>query len=304
MFNFRQLIWRFQQINEKAFYLSLLRVLVSLWFIKEMIFRWPAFEVLYSNKSFLKLDSTISLQIFGLNAVWLKEHYMALVIVCMLLLVLNLFGIGRNIVSLLLFLSFTVLYHLDNKFANSGDEMSMLLLMYLSFANTFSHFVLFKRKPFDEKKEKVYNLISNIAAYSIMINLCMSYFMAGFFKALDFHWQAGTGIYYFINDDRYSVFAAGGKHVALPLAISYVFNYGTLLLEFVFPVLVWYKKPRNIVFAFCLLMHLGIYSFLMVYGMTIVFVIQYGLFYTNDETLAAFEKIKLFLRKLFRFAGK
>lgn len=304
MINIRQLIWRFQQTNEKAFYLALLRVLACLWFIKEMLFRWPAFEMLYSNRSFLKLDSTVSLQIFGLDAVYLKEHYLVLVWLCMGLLLLNLFGIGRNLVSFLLFLAFTVLYHLDNQFANSGDEMSMLLLLYLSFANTFSHFVLFKRRPMAADKEKLYNVASNLAAYSIMINLCMAYFMAGVFKAMDPYWQNGTGIYYFINDDRYSIFAAGGQHVPLPFWVSCIFNYGTLLLEFVFPVLVWFKKTKGFVFALCLLMHMGIYAFLGIYGMTLIFIIQYGLFYSNDEALAAAEKIKLFLWKVFRFAKR
>jgi hypothetical protein len=302
LFNVKQIIWRLQQKNEKAYYLAVLRVLVSLWFIKEMFFRWPAFEMLYSNHSFLKLDATASLQAFGLNAHFLREHYIVLITVCMLLLLLNLFGIGRNITSFLLFLSFTVLYHLDNKFANSGDEMSMLLLFYLSFSNSFSYFTLFKRKPFESQKEKVYNLISNLAAYSMMINLCLSYFMAGVFKSIDPYWRNGTGIYFFINDDRYSVFAAGGRHVAFPFILSAIIGYGTILMELCFPFLVWYKKSRNIIFTICLLMHLGIYAFLMIYGMTIIFIIQYGMFYTNEEVITFVEKIKSFLRKLFRFA--
>lgn len=301
MFTLQQAIWRFQQKNEKAYYLAVLRVLVSLWFIKEMLFRWPAFEVLYSNHSFLTLNSTYYLQIFGISTFLLKEHYVVLVAVCMCLLVLNLFGIGRNIVSLLLFLSFTILYHLDNKFTNGGDEMSMLLLFYLSFANTFSYFTLFKRRPLQPKIEKVYNLVSNLAAYSIMINLCLAYFMAGVFKMMDPYWQKGTGIYYFINDDRYSVFTAGAKDVHFPLVLSYILNYGTLVLEFTFPLLVWHKKYRNIILIILLLMHLGIYAFLMIYGMTVIFIIQYGLFYSNDEVMAVAGKIKLFFRKLFRF---
>jgi hypothetical protein len=304
LINIRQTIWRLQQQNEKAYYLAVLRVLVSIWFIKELIFRWPAFEFLYSNKSFLRLDPSTSLQAFGMNVFFLREHYLFIVWVCLLLLLLNLFGIGRNIVSLLLYLAMTVLYHLNNKFANSGDEMSIILLLYLSFANTFSHFVLFKRKPFSPEKEKIYNLISNLAAYSIIINLCLAYFMAGAFKLMDAYWQKGSAIYYFINDDRYSIFAAGSKHVPLPMWLSFIIGYGTVALELLFPFLVSDKKTRNIVLGLCLLMHLGIYAFLMVYGMSIIFVIQYGLFYSNEEVMSAAEKIKAFLNKLFRFAAK
>lgn len=304
MLNIRQTIWRFQQTNEKGYFLAVLRVLVSVWFIKELLFRWPAFDFLYSNSSFLKLDPSPSLQAFGMDAFFLREHYMVIIWLCLCLLVCNLLGIGRNIVSLLLYLSMTVLYHLNNKFANSGDEMSMLVLLYLSFANTFSHFVLFKRKPFSPEKEKIYNLISNLAAWSIIINLCLSYFMAGAFKIMDIYWQKGTAIYYFINDDRYSIFAAGSKHVPLPWIVSFIIGYGTVILELLFPFLVFDKKTRNVTLGLCLLMHLGIYSFLMVYGMSIIFIMQYGLFYSNEEVMALAEKIKGFLKKLFRFAPK
>lgn len=302
LFKLQQTIWRFQQKNEKEYYLAVLRVLVSLWFIKELLFRWPAFDFLYSNQSFLKLDPSPSLAAFGLDVIYLRDHYIMIIWASISLLVLNLFGIGRNIVSLLLFFSLTILYHLNNKFANSGDEMSMLLLFYLSFANTFSHFVLFKRKPFSPGKEKLYNLLSNLAAYSIIINLCLSYFMAGAFKIMDAYWQKGSAIYYFINDDRYSLFAAGSKHVPMPMWLSFIISYGTVILELLFPFFVFDKLGRKIILGLCLLMHLGIYSFLMVYGMSIIFVMQYGLFFSNEEIENAAKKIKAFLNKLFRFA--
>ena len=288
-----------QESNEKAFYLAVLRVLVSLWLLKEMIFRWPAFDVLYSNHSFLQLNPTQYFSFFRLNAGFLREHYMVLVSICMCLLVFNLLGIGRNIVSLLLFICFTLLYNFNNMFTNGGDEMSMLLLFYLSFANSFSFFTLFKRKPWLPQTEKVYNLLSNLAAYSIMINLCLIYFIAGMYKLMHPYWQTGTAIYYFANYERFSVFAAGGKFVAVPLLLSNLFTYGTILLELGFPVLAWHKKYRNIIFSLMLVMHLCIYFFLMIYSMTVIFIIQYGLFYSNREVMLAAGKVKLFFSKLF-----
>lgn len=302
MFSIDNTIARLQQKNDKSYYLAILRVLISVWFLKELIFRSPGFETLYSTRSFLQLDSTKYLQLFHLDAVFLKQHYMVLIGICVLLLLLNLFGIGRNLTSFLLFIAFTILYHLDDRFCNGGDEMSMVVLFYLSFANTFSHLTLYKRKPLAAPKEKLYNLVSNLAAYSLIINLCISYFMAGLFKAGDANWQNGTGIYYFVNDDRYSVFAAGGRHVNMPFIISAIIGHGTIALELLFPFLIWDRWGRRIALSLCLLMHLGIYSFLMIYGLTLVFVIQYGMFFTNEEVLAAKEKIMAIMRKLFRFA--
>ncbi len=298
------IILQLQQKNEKAYSLAFLRVAVSLWFIKEMLFRWSSFELLYSGKGFLKLQPTYVIQMFHLNVGWLREHYMLVVWLCMILLLLNLFGIWRNVVSVFLFLALTLLYHMNNKFANSGDEMALLLIFYLSLSDSYSYFTLFKPKPISPDKAKLYNLISNLAAYSIMINLCIVYFTAGIFKLMDPYWQQGTGLYYFLNDDRYSVLAAGGKNVQLPQWFLYTFNYGTILLELAFPVFVWFKKYRTIIFLLCFVMHAGIYAFLMIYSMTIVFVIQYCIFYPDEQVMAVIQKIKGLLGKLFSFARK
>jgi len=259
-------------------------------------------ETFYSNKSILRLPVSETLILLHISPEGIRSWYLLIAVVCMALLLLNLFGIGRNLTSIALFLSMTVLYHLNNRFLNSGDEMAMLLLFYLSFANTFSYFTLRKRPFLAEKKEKMYNLLSNLASWSIIINLCMVYFLSGLFKTLDPYWQNGTALHYFLNDNRYSLLAAEGKTVEAPLWLLYFLNYGTLVLELGFPVLVFFRRTRTVTLVLCILMHLGIYSLFMVYAMSIIFVIQYGLFYNNETVLSIWEKINNRVRKLFRFA--
>jgi hypothetical protein len=304
MFSIKNTINYLQQSNQKAYYFSFLRVSLCLWILKEIFFRWPALKLLYSKESFLNLAPLNTIYIFHIPPEFLKQHYMAIVYVCVVLLVLNMLGIGRNIVSFLLLISCTILYSMNNKFTNAGDKMSLVLLFYLSFANTFAHFTLFKRKPLSVQNEKLYNLLSNLAAYSILINLCFIYFVSGLSKFQNPQWQNGSAIYYYLNYERFSVFAAGGRLVRFPAIFLYLLNYGTILLELSFPFLVWHKRSRNVVLLLCLLMHLGIYSFLMIYGMSIIFIMQYGMFYTNREVVAAAEKIKALFLKLFSFTVK
>jgi hypothetical protein len=304
LFNINQIIARFQQTNEKAFYLAFLRVAVSCWFLFQLILRWPGLEIFYSSNSFLHFEPNGILSYFPAGAIWLKAHYMWLIYTCLLLLVLNILGIGRNIVSLALFIAYTLLYAVNSRINNGGDSMSMLLLLYLSFANTFSYFTLVKRTPFAEPQEKLYNLLSNLAAYAIVINLTLAYFFAGFFKVFDIYWQDGTALNYFLNDDRLFAFAAKGKYIHFQPLFLYIVNYGTLLLELAFPFLIVQKKYRNFTLLLCFLMHLGIYCFLMVYTMSLIFVLQYGMFYSNEEMLSLAQKIKMRCRKLFSFALK
>ncbi len=261
-------------------------------------------DIFYGSDSIVTVKPTGFVALLHLNSSWLRMHYQWLVFGIVFLSALNITGIGRNAVSLLLFIAVKILSDLNDKVSNGGDRMALLLLFYLAFANTYSYYTLQKRKPFSERNEKLYNLISNLAAWSLIINLCMVYFFAGFFKALDPYWQDGTTLHYFFNDDRYSVFIAPGGYIALPTVFLYIINYGTILLELAFPFLIWHKKFRNRVLFLCFLMHLGIYSFLMVYAMSVIYVLQYGLFYSNDEMLALAAKIRGMFKKLISFAGR
>ena len=292
----KQAVWQLQQRNQKASALAFLRVALCSWYLKELLFRWPALELLYSNNSILKIKASNSFQLFHLDIAFFYEHYLVLVYCCIVLLFLNLFGIGKNILAFILFIALTILYNLNDKFGNSGDEMVLLLFFYLSFANSFSRFTLFKQKQISVDKQHFYNLMSNLAAYSIIFNLCLAYFLAGTFKAQDPYWIKGIGIHYFLNDERFSIFAAGNT-LHLPTWLMYLVNYGTIAFELSFPFLVWFRQSRNVVLSLGLMMHLGIYLFLMIYGMSIVFIIQYVLFFTEEELNQFFQKIKLLFIK-------
>ncbi|MFT3681841.1 MAG: HTTM domain-containing protein [Ferruginibacter sp.] len=302
MFSIHHTIERLQQRNEKSYYLAFLRVAVSLWFLHELLSRISLYDILYNNNGIFKMPSSAVFALLRINGTVAKEYSMLVIILCFILLVLNIFGIGRNVTSILLLLSFGFLYNINKDFTNSGDKMSMVVLFYLSFANTFSHFTLFKPKPQSPAKERLCNLLSNLAAYSIIINLCLAYFMAGLGKLLNSYWQNGTAMYYFLNDDRYSIFAAGGKHVSVAPVTGYVLNYGIILLEILFPFGIYFKKTRTPLLIVCLLMHIFIYSFLMIYALTTIFVLQYGIFYSNEEVKAFLQKIKYRWGKLFSFA--
>lgn len=297
MFTVPQLVWRLQQTNEKAYYLAVLRIVTSLWVLKELLFRWPAFELLYSNHSFLQFKPG-GMYFLHNHLHQLKENYMIIIYGCIILLVLNILGIGRNLVSFLLFLVLAVLLTMNNKFKNGGEQMALLLTFYLSFANTFSYFTLVKRKPFSERTEKLYNLLSNLAAYSLMLNLSFIYFMAGVGKLQDPLWHNGTALHYYLNNHRAFIFAGSGRHFELPGIVLYGLNYAVILLELTAPVLIWLKRYRLAALSLLFLMHLVIYCFFMLYGMSVIFVIQYGLFFKEEEIKKAFQKVKnLFLKK-------
>lgn len=292
----KNIIGQLQDQNHKAKSLAFVRVALCIWYLKELLFRWPALELLYNNHSILSIKPAYAFQLFHINASFLKEHYLLLVITCIILLILNLLGIGKNLVAFLLFIALTILYNLNNQFGNSGDEMALLLFFYLSFANSYRHWSLSKYTIEKESSQRLCNLVSNLVAYSIILNLCLVYFLAGYFKLQNFYWLQGSGILYFLNDERFSIFASGTT-VQLPTWLMLTLNYGIIAFELGFPFLVWFKKSRNFILILGLLLHLGIYLFLMIYGMSIVFVLQYALFISDEELSRGLQKINSIFKK-------
>lgn len=248
----------------------------------ELLFRYNAWELIYSNNSFINAEPE-GLFFLQHYLVDIKANYLVFIYALIMLLFLNVLGVGRNLVSVLLFCTYAILHGISNKYSNGGDQIALLLSFYLSPANCFEHFTLIKRKPFSERKEKLYNLISNLAAYSIMINLAFVYFMAGLGKLQNPIWLKGEAIYYYMNGERFLAFRDSQHPMEMPVIINYILNYGTILLELTAPFLIWFKKTKTITFLLLFLMHAGIYFFLMIYGMSVIFVLQYGMFYSEAE---------------------
>jgi hypothetical protein len=271
------IIDRLQATNHKRHYLALLRVLVSLWYLQQLFFRRSAFDLMYNDNSILRLDPSWAMRFFHLDTELFRSGYPILMGIAFLLLLLNLFGIGRNLVAFLLFLTMSLVYWLNDKFGNGGDKMVLILLFYLSFADTYTRFTLFPRSLHAPERQSYSNLISNLAAISIMLNLCLCYFMAFAHKLEDPLWVNGSAVRFSLNDERFGAFAfnrwLGDQRIAVMLL-----SYSVLLFEMAFPFLVWLPRWRNLMLVSGILLHAGILFFLTIYGMSLIFVFQYGLF--------------------------
>ncbi len=94
-------------------------------------------------------------------------------------------------------------------------------------------------------------------------------------------WFNGVANYYILNLERF----------CSPLNIYFSKNtffiatstYFTLFFELLFPFLVWFKLWRNTFLISGILLHLGIYFFMLIYDFEILFIMTYGFFLTNSE---------------------
>lgn len=198
--------------------------------------------------------------------------------------VLNIMGIGRWFTALLVFAMLVVLQKMNLSFFNGGDMMARLILFYLIFANSYEYFVLVKQAPVENEKRKFQNLLSNLAAFSIMLQLCLAYFASGIAKLNDPLWWNGEATYYALSMERF-IGTPVNKYIVQHRWIDLATNYITLLFELLFPVLIWIKKIRKPLLVTGFLFHLCMYIFLMIYGFQIVFLLIYGLFIPNKKLI-------------------
>ena len=70
-------------------------------------------------------------------------------------------------------------------------------------------------------------------------------------------------------------------------------TYFTLAFELLFPLFIWNKFYRKFLIFSGIMLHLGIYFFMMIYDFEILFIMIYGFFLTNKQ----WSKINLWLSK-------
>jgi hypothetical protein len=288
------IISRLQNENYKSFYLAFLRVAISVWLLKEVYFNWASFDVLYSAKSFIVRDDNAILSWLPGAIGFLRTHYVLLIWLYIIVILLNIFGVGRWVTAALLFIMVDVLQKLNIDIVNGGDKMARLILLYLIFASSYDCFVLYKKKIINADRKKMANLLSNLAAYSIMIQLCLVYFSSGYAKFSNHIWRSGEAVYYALLVERF-MGTPLNHYIVQNGWLDKAADYLTILFELAFPFLVWIKKSRTPIIIAGIIFHLFIYIFMMLYGFEIVFIMMYGLFFTNEELLTLCSRCKTFL---------
>jgi hypothetical protein len=276
--------------NSKSFYLAILRVVLSLWLLKELLFNWTSLEILYGKKSFIVFHTNALFELFNINTEFMHEHYKLLIALYAIVLSFNIVGIGRNFTALLVYLFVELFQRMNHLTLNGGDNLAKFILLYLVFANTYEHFVLNPNKTKNTFTQRSSNLLSNLAAYSIIIHLCLAYFIAGISKVHSDAWYNGIATYYILSLERFKgttfneLLVRNGWFVLIS-------SYFTIIFELYFPVLVWIKKFRVPLMVMGIALHMGIYIFMMIYGFQFIFLLTYGLFFSNKEILRFKENI-------------
>ena len=138
------------------------------------------------------------------------------------------------------------------------------------------------------------NFLSNLAVYSILIQLCVIYIVSGLHKVHSDAWFNGSATYYILNTVPYcSPIANNFKDSPLFVVLS---TYYTLFFELFFWILIWLKPTKKLMIFSGVGLHLSIYLLMMLYDFQILFIFVYGFFINNEFWFS-----KIFLLKKIKY---
>ncbi|CAM1371297.1 hypothetical protein [Tenacibaculum xiamenense] len=271
----KQFIDNLSSTNRFSWYLSIFRVFLGFHIIKKIYLLWGSQSILLSNGVLFE-HKEMFLDYFGFNSEVVLANSSILLLSIVALSIFMILGIGRNITVFILYFFIKILQDLTYPILNGGDNLMIFVLLYFCFASSFEHLTLYKQKV---KTNKSY-LISNLAVYSICFHLGYVYFISAIHKIHADVWFNGTALYYVMNLERFSspissLFSDNG-------VITTLGTYFTLLFELLFIFLVWDKKYKVIFLISGIMLHAGIYFFMMIYDFEIFFVSLYGFFLSNQ----------------------
>mgnify|MGYP001553476825 CR=1 FL=1 len=277
------------QPNQRTRYLAFLRVYLAFHICKKLVFAWPHLNVLYAQNSFAKWSDCLWMDV--VSSSWVHLHYELVNVALMGAAICMGLGLGRRLAVIAVYSLMVILQQTNGFCLDGGDNLLSFIMLYLCFCNSFEFLSISKPNYKSENVRKLDNLFTNLASASMIMHLLLAYFISGFSKANSEVWYKGTATYYILLNERFCGTSLNPLVVQNAYFVT-ISTYTTLLWEISFPLLIFNKRLRLPLMAIGIMMHLGIYVFMMINEFQFVFMMLYGLFFTNTELLAAMYKIK------------
>lgn len=256
--------------NHYAAYLAIFRVFLCFHIVKKIYVNWGSLSILLENAANERSYYFEKFPMLFINIANIPLFILIIYALC----VLWLLGIGKNITILALSVMYLFFASVFAELANGGDNLLYFILFYMVFTDSYQYFSLTKSNG------KYNNVVSNLSSLSIMIHLCLVYFVSAFHKIHADEWFNGVATYYIWNIDRFkSPFNDWFSRNSFIIAAT---TYVTLWFEVFFPVLVWFKQTRALLLIVGIALHLGIYFTMMIYDFEILFIALYGFWVSNS----------------------
>ncbi|MFC4495688.1 HTTM domain-containing protein [Streptomyces ovatisporus] len=102
------------------------------------------------------------------------------------------------------------------------------------------------------------NLVHNAALLVIVIEVCLIYSTAGWYKIQGSRWQDGTAVYYPMNLDYFSPWPELNSVLAGSGLLMLLITYGTVAVQVAFPFALFNRRVKNVLLAAMITEHISI----------------------------------------------
>jgi hypothetical protein len=291
--------------------LSLFRVLFGSFMLYQLLINYSQRGFLFGTAGVWPYDmfvaeravnDSISLYAWSNEPMWFELIYHAHLIVAGLWLL----GFATTFLTPLLWLFHWSIHERFALLWDGGDNLSYLLLIYLSFANVGAYIAPLSKRgvlPFDPTRtwQVARGLVHNFAVLACTLQIALLYFNAGVAKLDGKYWQNGTALYYSLRAHEYNVAPDAARLVwDSPLLLT-LGTYSTVLFQLAFPWILWLGRPwmRIVLVVTAIGFHLGILS--------LMGLVTFGLFMLAYEPIlledSEYRRIEALLRRVGDFVG-
>ncbi|MET7857971.1 HTTM domain-containing protein [Streptomyces sp. NPDC005318] len=102
------------------------------------------------------------------------------------------------------------------------------------------------------------NLVHNATLVVIMVEVCLIYATAGWYKIQGSRWQDGTALYYPLKLDYFTPWPALSDLLASNGVMVMVLTYGTVIVQVAFPFTLFNRRVKNVLLVAMMCEHAGI----------------------------------------------
>ena len=218
--------------------------------------------------------------------------------VIILLAILFTFGCFTRVTTILLAIGLYSIENRDLMINNGGDRLMTLMLLFGMFAPLGAAlsidrlYQIYRGEATNQPSRGTYWVVR-----LMQFQFCTMYFWSSFLKLRGQSWPAGEAIYWVsrnIERARWPMPAPLYHSMgALNLLV-----YFTLLVEGLFPFLVWSKRSRDYVIAGAVLLHLSIEQSMTIQVFGPMVLVSLLLFYEGEEYLALWDRARKLLVKV------
>lgn len=223
--------------------------------------------------------------------------------VMILITVLFTCGIFTRVMAVLLYIGSVSIEYRDPLIFNSGDRIILIFLFFGMFAPwgqilSWDRFIAQRRGLV--KEDPVMGPFWT--GRMMQIQVCMMYFWSTYLKIHSIYWENGEAMYWVLRNFGRTRFPLPSFFSDNILGVNLI-TYFPLIVEGLFPFLVWSKRTRKYIIPAGILLHLGIEWSMNVQIFQIATMAAYILFFEGKEIEQGWQRLRNFFKVFLKYVN-